>query len=415
MATTHPSPAGALVLLALSLAGAASCTTRNPLYSPRVDAGWGAEVGGPTRTGGRGGSGDGGVSGSGGQGGAPGPVGGSGGIAGTPNAGGMSGGSSGGLGGGSGSGGGGVTPDVGGPMMDTGGAGATGGDAGPGDTAGPGNTACGPGVVNRNVITNATGIAVAADGAIYYARENAAQLVIGRVDRLGNHAATWAQPPTPIGNARPRTMRVDSDRRLLFVVGAGTQSVFAVALDGADFRWESPRLISPHGVAVRDDGYMLVTMGDGSIVRMKSDLGPPELTTVLVPGTFTTANRPLGIAVSASGDVYVGSSGGRLYRFRQSPAALGLVDSWTVGTLPLYDVAIDVDGRVYVSEQAPTNATGSLRSVAGGVTSTVTAVSGRLSALAFARGTLNCGELIIGDLGAAAKVWSAPRPGLRIP
>ena len=89
-------------------------------------------------------------------------------------------------------------------------------------------------------------------------------------------------------------------------------------------------------IAYNETGYITVTVDDGSA----SITGTTVLSTVsqLVTNTFSVGSKPEGIAIDASGNIWVANSGGKTVS-KLSPAGT-TVGTYTVGVAP-QGVAID--------------------------------------------------------------------------
>ncbi|HEY0712528.1 MAG TPA: hypothetical protein VGF45_07635, partial [Polyangia bacterium] len=284
MASTRPASRGGPWLALAAGVVVAACTSPNPLFNRGADDGGGDAV-----TGAGGSTGSGGEQ-SGGTGGFPnvidtnGPapdmaplgtggiiIGGTGGVSGT---GGMTPISTGGV-----SGTGGMSrPDAGMEVAGSGGSGGMTVDTGPPPpdmVTGMPPARCGTGTVDLSNIRNARGIAIEADGTIYFTRESGAQAWIGRLRPTGTTESSWFALPA---NSQPRVIRLDSARQLLFVAAYNVNSVYGIRLDNATVTFAKTGLPQPHGLAVTRDGAVFVSLGDGHIKHFSPELSGVQTT-----------------------------------------------------------------------------------------------------------------------------------------
>jgi hypothetical protein len=445
-------------LLPLLVGGALSaCTGPNPWFMQRglgSDAGGlldgrapaggsaGGGVGGVSGTGGSGASAGGsggagtGGSGGGGSGGATGgATGGSGGVGGvgTGGAGGTS--STGGSGGtgGATAGAGGTTGGTGGTTGGTGGTGGSGGSAvDAGSEVGSPPAVCGSNTGSVTTISGARGIAIDRDGTIYFTRETPTMgAFIGRIRPGQPPEASWFPVRTLAGQiiagATPRMLRTQTNR-FVVVADPGVQNgvvyTLLLASDAPQIIQSVPGITGIHGLAVAADGAVFASRSDGHVDRWMPDnyrtIHAPVTTAPVFPG----GQRVLGMAFGLDGLLYMGSNGGGIKRARVVQTGPGLTDfrlmditNYGSFTGTANDLAVDVDGRIYVSDHTGNTNTRLAIVPPGGVGTVmrVDALMGRLSGLAWGRGTLACSDLYVTDLGGVTRRWGAGHLALDLP
>ena len=401
--------------------------------------GTGGGFAGAGGTGTGGGVGTGGVAGTGGTGGAAGGTGGAGGAAGGP---GGTGGAAGGTGEAGGTGGaGGAAGGTGG----TGGAVATGGAGGSAmagsgvdasvdasvDTtqAGSPPAACGSATSGVSTVSGARGIAVDRDGIMYFTRESGGRGYIGRVLPGAAPESAWfpiGPVGQPVAGSTPRVLRSHRQRGYLVVSDPGLQGGVAYTVNVAG---PSPYLGQTtsaipgiHGLAIAADGGVFISRGDGHIDRWMPDSYEFIHGRASTAPIFPAGQRVLGLAFGPDGQLYMGSSNGGIKRARVVQVAardfrlMDVVDHGSF-TGAANDLAVDVDGRVYVADHTGTTGT-RLAIVPPGGTGAVQridAILGRLAGLAFGRGVLQCDDLYITDVGGPAFRYGVGRLALDLP
>ena len=99
---------------------------------------------------------------------------------------------------------------------------------------------------------------------------------------------------------------------------------------------------------------MFVSSSDGYVYRLVVDLVPIRNMTTTAP-IFPGGQRPLGLAFGPGGYLYVGSSNGRIKRFRLLNNML--VEGTDHGQFSgaASDLAFDTQGRLYVADGAATS------------------------------------------------------------
>jgi hypothetical protein len=356
-------------------------------------------------------------------------------------------GGSGGVGGGGSGGGTGGTSSTGGTGGATGGAGGTTGGAG-GATGGAGGTGGGPGVdagsevgsppavcgSNTGSVTTisaARGIAIDRDGIIYYTRESGGQAFIGRIRPGQMPEASWFSVRMangqPVVGATPRMLRTQTNR---FVVVAdpglqgGVVYSLPIASNAPGIVQSVPGITGIHGLAVAADGAVFASRSDGHVDRWLPDNYRTIHSTVTTAPVFPAGQRVLGMAFGLDGLLYMGSSNGGIKRARvvqtgPDAADFRLMDVTDYGSFTgvANDLAVDVDGRIYVADHTGTTRTRLAVVPPGGVGAAVRvdAVQGRLSGLAWGRGTLTCSDLYVTDLGGVTQRWGAGHLALDLP
>jgi hypothetical protein len=450
MASARPAPGGGTpvrpgLVYALCAALIGGCTSPNPFFMRGGDAGDGARgTGGSGGTGGAASGGSGGAGGSigsGGTGGAGGAGAGGTGGSGTggpdPGTGGSSAGA-----GGSAAGAGGATAGAGGTATSTGGASAgsggtgtsTGGATATGGATGTGGSqpdmspspdvvasdaptmgspppACGSASADVSAIVAARGIAVDNSGTIYFTREAGNRTYIGRWPRSQAIDTAWFQLPN---GTQPRLLRLDNARELLHVSDTGGGNLFSIGYTRMPVfvRNSTSGLAGIHGLAVAEDGAVFVSSSDGYVYRLVVDLVPIRNMTTTAP-IFPAGQRPLGLAFGPGGYLYVGSSNGRIKRFRVLNNML--VEGTDHGGFSgaASDLAFDTQGRLYVADGAATSRPVSI--VAPDGTVSTSGPNGLYSGLAFGRGMLTCQELYASDSVGPARTIATAAPSLNLP
>jgi hypothetical protein len=407
--------------------------------------------GGAPGTGGAGGVGTGGTGGA-GTGGATGGSGGSVSTGGSPGSGGTSGGASGSGGAGNGgatvAGGSGGTSATGGAVgvggATGGAAGATVGGTGGGGAAGAGGggtggsavdaspdtsdagappAACGSGTASVTTISGARGIAIDRTGIIFYTRESAGRAYIGRIRPGAMPEPSWFSVPT--AGSTPRILRTDHQRGYVVVADPALQGGVAYTLGlttDAPYVVQSVTAITGiHGLAVAADGGVFMSRSDGHIWRWRPDAYDLIIGPVTTGPIFPAGQRVLGMAFGVDGQLYMGSSNGGIKRARvmQTGDTVRLMDVVDYGSFngAANDLAVDVDGRIYVADH--TGITGARLAIVppGGVGAPmrVDAVLGRLSGLAWGRGPFRCDDLYVTDVGGTVRRYAAGHLALDLP
>jgi hypothetical protein len=271
---------------------------------------------------------------------------------------------------------------------------------------------CGSTAADVSGIIAAKGIAIDNTGTIYFTRQTSNRAYIGRLRRGQAIEPTWYQAEG--NNADLRTMRVDNYRELLHVADVGYGNLVSVGFTRVppDTRNSAGGLTGIHGVTVADDGAVFTSTSDGHITRVVVDLVPARNVATTAP-VFPAGQRPMGMAFGPGGYLYVGSSNGRIKRFRVVNKML--VEGVDHGEYsgPASDLAFDVQGRIYVAEGGTTARPVSVVPPVGTV-STV-GPSGLFWGLAFGRGVLSCQQLYASDSVAAVQVIPTTALGLDLP
>jgi streptogramin lyase len=280
-------------------------------------------------------------------------------------------------------------------------------DLPPGDL---GAASCGGTHVNLNGITATPALAMDTDGTLYFIREMGTQVWVGRV--------LPGQAPDPSWKALPasvqiRGMIVDGQRKLLYLANFSGNAIFSIKTTDSMPAATATGVAAPHGLAVGDDGFLYVTISDGQVLRMSPDLAGWNVTHATAMPMFPAGQRGLALAFGPSGDLFVGSSSGAIKRFRVAAGKLSDPVDQTGVLGAVNALAFDIDGRLYVASTVGTTSQ-ALNQIAPGalVALPVVGVTGRLSALAFGRGALDCHDLYVADLAGAAKRVMVAQPGL---
>jgi len=278
-------------------------------------------------------------------------------------------------------------------------------------TVGAPPAVCGSTAEDVSTITAARGVAVDKVGNIYFTRQTGNRAYVGRKRPGQPIELTWYQMS---GNSADlRTMRLDYDRGLLHVADVGQGVLVTIGFNNVppDLR-NSAAATAVHGIAVADDGAVFVTIGDGHVWRLIVDLIRSRSMASSAP-VFPAGQRALGLAFGPGGYLYVGSSNGRIKRFRVVNNVL--VEGTDHGDYngPASDLALDVQGRLYVAGGGTTARPVSVVSPTGAVTTV--GPPGLYWGLGFGRGVLSCGNLYAGDSVGAVQVIPTPALGLNVP
>ena len=274
---------------------------------------------------------------------------------------------------------------------------------------GPPPPVCGSASADVSAIVAARGIAVDNSGTIYFTREAGNRTYIGRWPPGQAIDTAWFQLPN---GTQPRLLRLDSTRELLHVAdtGAGNPVHHRVhPYCRSSIRNSSGGLAGIHGLAVAGDGAVFVSSSDGYVHRVVVDLVPMRNMTTAAP-IFPAGQRPLGLAFGPGGYLYVGSSNGRIKRFRVLNNML-VVRGPTTGNSPAPPATWPSTPRVgWTSPTALPRPVRCPHPVSSDGTVSTSGPNGLYSGLAFGRGMLTCQELYASD-----SVWPGPHHPHRRP
>jgi streptogramin lyase len=271
---------------------------------------------------------------------------------------------------------------------------------------------CGSTSADVSAIVGARGIAVEANGTIYFTREAGNRSYVGRWIRNQAIEPTWFQLPN---NAQPRLLRMENSRELLFVSDIGLGNLYAIGYSRLPLliRITQGGIPAAHGLAVAADGSVFVSSGDGNVHRVVADVVPSKLPATAGP-IFPAGQRPLGMAFGPGGYLYVGSSNSGIKRFQvQNNMLVGGVDHGTFNGAAS-DLAFDVQGRLYIADAGSTARALAVIEPNGSALLSRTP-AGMYSGLAFGRGVLSCLDLYAADSVAAARVFPASALSLDLP
>ncbi len=295
--------------------------------------------------------------------------------------------------------------------------------------AGSPPAACGSATSGVSTVSGARGIAVDRDGIMYFTRESGGRGYIGRVLPGAAPESAWfpiGPVGQPVAGSTPRVLRSHRQRGYLVVSDPGLQGGVAYTVNVAG---PSPYLGQTtsaipgiHGLAIAADGGVFISRGDGHIDRWMPDSYEFIYGRASTAPIFPAGQRVLGLAFGPDGQLYMGSSNGGIKRARVVQVAardfrlMDVVDHGSF-TGAANDLAVDVDGRVYVADHTGTTGT-RLAIVPPGGTGAVQridAILGRLAGLAFGRGVLQCDDLYITDVGGPAFRYGVGRLALDLP
>jgi hypothetical protein len=223
----------------------------------------------------------------------------------------------------------------------------------------------------------------------------------------------------------PRMLRSHRQRGFLVVADPGLQGGVAFTLNintGNPYVIQSVTAITGiHGLAVAADGGVFMSRSDGHVDRWLPDSYATIVGRVSTAPIFPGGQRVLGMVFGPDGQLYMGSSNGGIKRARVVPmgSEFRLMDVVDHGSFTgaANDLAVDVDGRIYVADHTGTTGTRLAIVPPGGVGAVlrVDAVLGRLSGLAWGRGWLQCNDLYVTDVGGPARRYATGRPALDLP
>jgi hypothetical protein len=253
---------------------------------------------------------------------------------------------------------------------------------------------CGTEVANITGIVQAVGVAVDADGTLYFLNHDTLNSYIGRVLRNTKPELDWlAMTNSPT----PRALALDSANQKLYALlidGAGGLVKFQnikIAPQGS----EPVKTVRGNGVTVGPDGTVYYTQPSDRLVYALSATGSPKPVSADPFGSSTLGQAPSALAFGPSGHLLVGlERGGPIHELTVvggqeiARAPFGKWTGWANG------LTFDRRGRLYIAT-ANENATPSVvRLEPDGQTTTISSGT-RFSGLAFGRGPLDCRDLYL--------------------
>lgn len=204
-------------------------------------------------------------------------------------------------------------------------------------------------------VTAPTGVAVSADGSRIYATQTEGETKVVAFDGNGNPVATLMPPPSVPGNHVPVYVAVHPQTGNVYVSDRAAGELYVYAPDGTFLRTFDPgdslRGWAPLGLAFDAKGDLFVT-SVGAPYQGVHEFGPTD-DFIRSYGKDSDLNFPNGVAVDATGKVYVAdSNNGRLLVFDETGATVGVVKRGaSKGDLGLpRGSAIDDSGRIYVAD-----------------------------------------------------------------
>ncbi len=275
--------------------------------------------------------------------------------------------------------------------MGGGGAGAGGGGAGGGGAGGggAGMGACGTERLPTMDITDTEGLAIAADGTVYFSQSEA----IGRRRPGGAVERTWV---TITGASTVWGVAVSADGRTVYAVSPSTNQLYKVDATAAAPTAQRFASIpgSPNGLTLGADGTAWVTAFDTGIVYHVDATGNR---TTVTSTPIASANgllfEPAGtlLVVSyANGDIVrltLAADGSEMSRTRVGGITGGSLDG----------IARDASGRIYVTD----NGAGALIRLSASFDAPETLAMRLPSAanIAFGKGALGCNDVYVAASG----------------
>ena len=200
-----------------------------------------------------------------------------------------------------------------------------------------------------------TGVAVNADGSRIYAAQTEGDPQVVVFDGSGTVVGSLKAPATAGGTHLPVYVAVNPTSGDVYVSDRPAASIYIYSADGAYLRAfdPGPDLAgwAPLGLAFDTKGDLFVT-SVGAPFQAVHEFGP-DGTFVRTFGKANDFSFPNGVAVDASGNVYVAdSNNGRLVVFAPDGSQLGVIGRGAgAGNLGLpRGIAIDDSGRVYVAD-----------------------------------------------------------------
>ena len=200
-----------------------------------------------------------------------------------------------------------------------------------------------------------TGVAVNADGSRIYATQTEGDPQVVVFDGSGSVVGSLKAPATAGGTHVPVYVAVNPTNGDVYVSDRPAATIYIYSADGAYLRAfdPGPDLTgwAPLGLAFDTKGDLFVT-SVGAPFQAVHEFGP-DGTFVRTFGKANDFSFPNGVAVDASGNVYVAdSNNGRLVVFSRDGSQLGVIGRGAgAGNLGLpRGTAIDDSGRVYVAD-----------------------------------------------------------------
>jgi NHL repeat len=200
-----------------------------------------------------------------------------------------------------------------------------------------------------------TGVAVSADGSRIYATQTEGDRQVIEFDASGKQLASLKPPATATGDHVPVYVAVNPVNGDVYVTDRPAASIYIYSADGSYVRAFDPgpdlKGWAPLGLAFDTKGDLFVT-SLGAPFQAVHEFGP-DGTFIRTFGKAGELNFPNGVAVDASGNVYVvDSNNGRLVVYDRDGNQVGLIARGVAaGDLGLpRGAAIDDSGLVYVAD-----------------------------------------------------------------
>ncbi len=195
-------------------------------------------------------------------------------------------------------------------------------------------------------LSNPTGVAIDSAGNVYIADQNTNKLYKETLS-----GGSYTQSIVSSGFSRAYSVAVDSNGNV-FVTDANTGSVYLETPSGGSYTQTLLATDGAFGVGV-DAGDNVYTVTISAVVNKYAPAGGSSYTATSDIVTATSCFYATGVAVDASGSIYIACDGSNPYYVqRETPSGGGHYTQSTVGsglTNPT-GVAVDSSGNVYIAD-----------------------------------------------------------------